>query len=690
MDDKNFEYIFHYEYLDYKSSLGKIYTKDLYEFLRTKYSNNPYDALIAVDNNSLDFLLSYREDVFTDVPKVFCGINNFELVNLSGIDNISGVSQEEGIEKTISLIKKIHPNKKKILFILDYLLTSKYIRAKIQTIEPKFKNQFEFEYFTFESIDGLRKKLESLGEEYLVYMSVVNMDSNGVYYSDGEGARLCSEYSKVPIYGNYAEFVGNGVIGGYISQGYYQGFEAGKMLQRVFKGEDINRINVHFGTAHKSLFDYKQLQRFDIDLDQLPANAEVINIPKKLTEKFSLITIILSIVTVLITTLSIIIYKFQRSNTQKLKVSNQELKLIIGKKSKEVLKSIKEIEMMFNCKAVAIMKIENERIVKCNQRACEIFGYEMNKFVGLHTTDLHLSSVFHDEFFNTLEATEDRSTSRFEYPFMKQNGEEVWLAGSGSIFSESEAVWFFDDITKKKQIEQVKEDVERMMRHDLRTPLNGIVGFTKLLKKSENLSYDDIEKLDKIDNCTQNILKLINNSIDLYKLETNTYEPLEKEFNLLELVNQTFEDLKSIYKQKHLKPIIAYNFKETNKTDKLIINTDYLLMYSIITNLIKNAVEASPENHEITINIEDKNFLTLSIHNYGAVPSIIRKNFFEKYSTSGKFNGTGLGTYSAKLMCEVIDGKISMRTNKDSGTVVMMEFENIHCFSTTKYNVEDY
>jgi signal transduction histidine kinase len=79
-------------------------------------------------------------------------------------------------------------------------------------------------------------------------------------------------------------------------------------------------------------------------------------------------------------------------------------------------------------------------------------------------------------------------------------------------------------------------------------------------------------------------------------------------------------------------------------------------------------VEASPRGEPVTIRVVRAGAVRVAIHNSGVVPLSIRDRFFEKYVTHGKKNGTGLGTYSAKLLAEVQGWSISMRTAEGTGT----------------------
>jgi signal transduction histidine kinase len=99
-----------------------------------------------------------------------------------------------------------------------------------------------------------------------------------------------------------------------------------------------------------------------------------------------------------------------------------------------------------------------------------------------------------------------------------------------------------------------------------------------------------------------------------------------------------------------------------------------LLCYSMLSNLVKNALEASPEGGVVTIGLCTGAQPEVTVHNMGAVPEAIRDRFFEKYATQGKSSGTGLGTYSAQLIARTLGGDIHMRTSEQEGTTVTVRF----------------
>jgi DNA-binding response OmpR family regulator len=102
------------------------------------------------------------------------------------------------------------------------------------------------------------------------------------------------------------------------------------------------------------------------------------------------------------------------------------------------------------------------------------------------------------------------------------------------------------------------------------------------------------------------------------------------------------------------------------------VRGEELLCYSIIANLVKNAVEAAGPGNRVSVTVTRGDPVTLRVHNPGEVPPAIAGRFFEKYVTSGKSGGTGLGTYSARLMARAQSGDVSLQTDAAKGTTLTL------------------
>ncbi|MGE0332975.1 MAG: PAS domain-containing protein [Ramlibacter sp.] len=215
---------------------------------------------------------------------------------------------------------------------------------------------------------------------------------------------------------------------------------------------------------------------------------------------------------------------------------------------------------------------------------------------------------------------------------------------------------------------RLREEVERIGRHDIKTPLNSIIAVPRLLRGERALSPEEDELLGVVERAGYRILSMVNLSLDLYKMENGSYIFRPDAVDLGELLDKVLADLRSHAASKGVALRVV-----VPRGAPVLAWAEELLCYSLLANLVKNALEASPEGAAVTVTIgpgEPGQSVLLAIHNHGAVPEAVRDQFFQKYATAGKASGTGLGAYSARLMARVQDGDISMNTSEAGGTTL--------------------
>jgi PAS domain S-box-containing protein len=217
-----------------------------------------------------------------------------------------------------------------------------------------------------------------------------------------------------------------------------------------------------------------------------------------------------------------------------------------------------------------------------------------------------------------------------------------------------------------KENVRLREEVERISRHDLKTPLNSIIAVPRLLREQKHMNSEDEELLTMVERAGYRILSMVNMSLDLLKIEQGTYRFRPRAVDLVDLVHKVAADIRSHAATKNVE------LRVQTEAPCVFAWAEELLCYSIAANLLKNAVEASPEGGIVTISIHTGPQVLLRIHNHGAVPEAIRTTFFEKYATAGKAEGTGLGTYSARLMARTQEGDILMHTSEEEGTTLTL------------------
>jgi PAS domain S-box-containing protein len=221
-----------------------------------------------------------------------------------------------------------------------------------------------------------------------------------------------------------------------------------------------------------------------------------------------------------------------------------------------------------------------------------------------------------------------------------------------------------------KENVRLREEVERISRHDLKTPINSIISVSRLLREHKHLDSGDEELLMMVERAGYRTLSMVNLSLDLFKIEQGTYPFRPRAVDVMDLLHKVAADISSQAATKNVELRLLVNGSPVAEAPQIYAWAEELLCYSIAANLLKNALEASPEGGIVTISIEAGEQILLHIHNHGAVPGAIRATFFEKYATAGKAEGTGLGTYSARLMAHIQKGDLLMRTSEEEGTTL--------------------
>lgn len=229
------------------------------------------------------------------------------------------------------------------------------------------------------------------------------------------------------------------------------------------------------------------------------------------------------------------------------------------------------------------------------------------------------------------------------------------------------------DITERKQIEQVKDDVQRITQHDLISPLNPVINLPGLLLEDDNLRKDQKEILEMISKAGNRVLRMIRLSINLYKMEQGTFTYTAGPVDMVATFKDILGDQSSHIRARNVRIDLLKNGELILPGDEFVVSGEITLCYSLFSNLVLNSLEASEENGVVNIDMRDNGKAFVSIHNSKPVPSEIQPRFFEKYITAGKKEGTGLGTYSARLIALTLGGDIRMESSEQTGTTVTVE-----------------
>lgn len=214
---------------------------------------------------------------------------------------------------------------------------------------------------------------------------------------------------------------------------------------------------------------------------------------------------------------------------------------------------------------------------------------------------------------------------------------------------------------------RLRDDVERMFRLDLKEPLNAILNVPKRLVLDTSLTSGQIELLEIINTSAHKMLETINRSSDLYKMEQGTYKFTPVLVNLTKIVKEVFNEQAILAGGKRITCSLFINGQPAPAEGIFDVSGEEFLFSSILSNLIKNALEASPEKGNVEVMLDDSPSLSMSVRNQGIIPPQIRERLFEP-ATVGEEGGTSLGVYSARLMSKTLGGELSFSSSESETT----------------------
>ena len=212
---------------------------------------------------------------------------------------------------------------------------------------------------------------------------------------------------------------------------------------------------------------------------------------------------------------------------------------------------------------------------------------------------------------------------------------------------------------------EMRENLECIIQHDLHNPLAAIVAHAEDTTRH-------LADTRRVANNTQCILStaqigcsMVLNLFNTIKVKDSGYSVEQTSFELLPILNQVMTTFNRKISDKRL--LIKNEVSELTR-----VLGDKSLTYSLFANLLINAVDAAPE--ESTIEISEHYLPTqvqIEVYNLGAVPESVRPRFFHQFATEGKSSGKGIGTYAAKLFCQIQNGSLDVIFEEEATRVIV-------------------
>jgi len=222
---------------------------------------------------------------------------------------------------------------------------------------------------------------------------------------------------------------------------------------------------------------------------------------------------------------------------------------------------------------------------------------------------------------------------------------------------------------------QTKTDFLSKMSHELRTPLNAILGFSQILQfdRDKTLSSEQLSNAVEIETAGTHLLELINELLDLARIESGKIELDIEPASIFEIVRETLKMLEPLAEKQNI--TIINSIKEGSSK----IQVDKLRLKQVLLNIVANAIKYNSANGSVYIDVSysDANFIKLLVKDTGRGISEENKervfNNYERLSSHGGIEGSGIGLSVSRHLIELMGGKIGVETSIGDGCTFWIE-----------------
>lgn len=365
----------------------------------------------------------------------------------------------------------------------------------------------------------------------------------------------------------------------------------------------------------------------------------------------------------------------------------------IKKFQQELISNQEKYKDLFdNSLAIITTHDLNGKILGINQMVNQIYGYSEEEVIGRCVFDFvpkDDQAFFNDYIKQVKEFKQASGTIRFVHKtgkilyafynnFLKQEeGKEPYVIGfavdiTGRIIAEKEL-----ELSKKKseELALAKQLFLANMSHEIRTPMNVIVGIANLLQKTD-LNEKQKYFLDIITSTSDHLLKIINDILDLSRIESGKLKLEKITFNMQSIIKRTKEVM---FHKAEEKGILLLNSQYDNKIYPYLIGDPHRIN-QLLLNIVSNAIKFTNKgfvNIDCKLVSEDVGSQKIEIKVFdtgiGIEESFLKK-IFDKFtqedsSDSRNYGGTGLGLSICKELVELMGGEIFVDSQKGKGTV---------------------
>lgn len=546
--------IVEYQFMDTQYMQYELSEKILEDRLTlTRMDEDKYDAILAGDDAALDFVMRHQQELFSNTPIVFLGVNNHTLAK-EAIQNpyITGIFENYPVRKTLEMATSICTEAQNIVAVCDYsCFSTEVLEQFLQSHEELYKYDFKVldcrKYSTEEILDTV----SSFDENTILLYIIFSRDNTGKIMTYRQGFDMIIEAANIPVFCMDTVGIEAGGIGGWCISHEEEAGMAADLVKEILDGKDLKELELQ-NAVSKCFANRKALLHYGIPRSMFPREASF--------------------------------YSFSEDKT------------------------IIQPEMIWSvfCSILVLILIY------------AVYWNVVNE---------------------------------------KKKGLENALVES-------------------EKVNEVKTEFISRMSHDIRTPLNGILGMSEILAKSDNLA-EIKEYNDNIYTSAKFLLGLINDVLEMSKIESGNIVLHPKRYGLSQFKQYVEAVITPLCSKKQ--HVLEIDLHAHEKWQPLL---DELRLNQVVFNLLSNAVKYTPQGGRIDLILEEefdeeskKLWVKFTIRDTGiGMSQEFTKRMYDAFAQEERevrndhMEGTGLGLYIVHAIVKTMNGTIQVKSEVDKGS----------------------
>jgi PAS domain S-box-containing protein len=254
----------------------------LRDYIRTKYRGLRIDVVLAQSNPALQFVLRHRDELFPGAPVVFTGVAVPGLNGQSPVAAVTGIISGPGFRETLALALRMQPQTERVFVVAES--PGSPLREIVRAELDDFAQSGKLTFITDASVPRMIAAVEAIPPKSVILFVRHSQEAPGNPLRPTDVARLVAQASPVPVYGITDEVLGSGVVGGVMYTIRSVGTRMGEITAQLLNGARVEDIRIE-RAKHVSMFDWRQLQRWNIPESRVPVGSVILFKPPSFFEQ---------------------------------------------------------------------------------------------------------------------------------------------------------------------------------------------------------------------------------------------------------------------------------------------------------------------------------------------------------------------------------------------------------------------